>query len=271
MSQALSAIITAEQLHAGLEDPSLLIVDVCSVEEFETAHIPGAVQIDYAAFVTAHPPIMGLVPEADQLSLVLSAIGLGADQHVIAYDREGGGKAGRLLFTLDAIGHRSNSLLNGGLQAWLGAGYSTAAGMPPIEHSQYVAELRGNNLADKAYIQSRLGDSDVTLLDCRSPAEYAGQDVRAARGGHIPGAVNFNWTDAIDPNQAPLLLDEVTLAAKFSDLGLSPDKEVIAYCQTHHRSSHTYMVLRQLGYTRLKGYPGAWSEWGNDPQTPIEA
>ena len=90
------------------------------------------------------------------------------------------------------------------------------------------------------------------------------------RGGHIPGAVNFNWTDAFDPANPPSVSDLGALAERFEGMGITPDKEIVLYCHTHTRSSHTYMLLKQLGYQNLKGYPGAWSDWGNDPDTPIE-
>lgn len=270
MSAELTAIISAQALHDAMPDPDLLIVDVGSLEEYQSAHLPGAVQIDYAAFVSADPPVMGLVPDAQTLSHVFAALGLDANRHVVAYDREGGGKAGRLLFTLDAAGHHKGSLLDGGLSAWANAGFELETHPAETSVTDYATTLPGRNLADKAYIRSRLGSDDLALLDCRTPAEFSGQDVRAARGGHIPGAVNFNWTDAMDPDNPPSLRPESELRDMLESKGVTPDKEVIAYCQTHHRSSHTYMVLKQLGYENVKGYPGAWSEWGNDPDTPVE-
>lgn len=270
MSTKFSPVISALELHGHLNDTELLIVDVCAEQEFSAGHIPGAVQLDYAAFVASRPPVMGLIPDADQLSLVLSSLGLGTHRHIVAYDREGGGKAGRLLFTLDALDHPGASLLNGGLQAWVSDGYGTECGSHEVQHSQYQACMGGRNIATRDYILSRLNNPEVILLDCRSPAEYHGQDVRALRGGHIPGAVNLNWTETLDPDNSPQLLRKAVLNDLFESKGVTPDKEVIVYCQTHHRSSHTYMVLKELGYSNLKGYPGAWSEWGNDPATPVE-
>ncbi len=271
MATDLTPVISAETLHKQLANPDLLIVDVSSAEDYEAAHVPGAVHIDYADFVTAEPPVMGLVPDAASLSQAFSAMGLSEGLHVVAYDREGGGKAGRLLFTLDAAGHSAGSLLDGGLGAWMNAGFEISSGGAQSTPTGYQTPRPGNNLADKAYIQSRLGAPDLALLDCRTPAEYNGTDVRAQRGGHIPGAVNFNWTDAMDPDNPPSLRPEAELRGMLEAIGVTPDKEVIAYCQTHHRSSHTYMVLKQLGYKNVKGYPGAWSDWGNDPDMPVES
>ena len=95
--------------------------------------------------------------------------------------------------------------------------------------------------------------------------------MRAGRGGHIPGAVNLDWVNAIDQTRALRFQPESVLRDLLESRGITPDREVMVYCQTHHRSSHTYMVLRSLGYPRIRGYPGAWSEWGNDPATPVES
>ena len=266
---ALPPVISPQELAERLNNENILVVDVGAAGEFAAGHIPSAVQIDYSDFVTGKPPVMGLISDSKQLSLVLSAIGLTNDTQVVAYDRNGGGQAGRLLYTLDAIGHPTGALLDGGLQAWANAGQPLEAGSVDAEPSNYEARFVGDNVADKAYIQSRLGADDLALLDCRTPAEYDGSDLRAARGGHIPGAVNFNWTDAFDPANPPSLADLNSLRERFKDIGITPDKEIILYCHTHTRSSHTYMLLKQLGYPKLKGYPGAWSDWGNDPDTPI--
>lgn len=108
------------------------------------------------------------------------------------------------------------------------------------------------------------------LADTRSPLEYSGQKRLAERGGHIPGAVNFDGINAMDPQNNLRLKPADVLQQPLAGLGITQDKEAIVYCQTHHRSAHTYMVLKSLGFTKIKGYPGSWSEWGNQRDTPIE-
>jgi len=115
-----------------------------------------------------------------------------------------------------------------------------------------------------------LHDPNVVFVDTRTLAEYRGETRRAERAGHIPGAVNFDWVNAIDQTRSLRLKPAQELKQVLSQMGVTPDKEVIAYCQTHHRSAHTYIVLKSLGYPRVRGYPGSWSEWGNSPETPIE-
>ncbi|MDY7699672.1 thiosulfate sulfurtransferase, partial [Pseudomonas aeruginosa] len=120
----------------------------------------------------------------------------------------------------------------------------------------------------REYLQSRLGAADLAVWDARNPSEYAGTKVLAAKAGHVPGAINFEWTAGMDPARA--LRIRADIAEVLEDLGITPDKEVITHCQTHHRSGFTYLVAKALGYPRVKGYAGSWSEWGNHPDTPVE-
>lgn len=266
----LPPLIEPEQLQAHLDDPLMLIVDLSDPASYAAGHIPGAVSLAYAELIRAVPPAMGLMATTAHLSGVLSRLGLTLEHQVVAYDNEGNGRAARLLWTLAVLGHKRLSLLNGGRFAWEAGGpFETRS--RPVQPSTYQAWLRNPSaLAEKDWLLAQLGRPDLALLDARTPAEYIGIDVRAARGGHIPGAVNLHWTDAMDPLRQLRLQPEAALRAMLETRGVTPDKEVVVYCQTHHRSAHTYWVLRHLGYPRVCGYAGAWSEWGNDPDLPIE-
>ncbi|HLA75853.1 MAG TPA: sulfurtransferase [Gammaproteobacteria bacterium] len=266
----LPLLLEPAELEQWLGTEGLLVVAVTRPESYAQQHVPGAVYLDYSKLVSAQPPVLGLVPSDAQLSQVFSALGMTGRSHVVAYDDEGGAKAARLLWTLDVIGHPRYSLLDGGWRAWLAGGHSTSSTAPDITPSDYRVRQRGDAMADKAYILAHLHDPTVALLDARTPAEYRGTDKRALRGGHIPGAVNLEWNQALDAHNAMRLKPLAELRAQLSALGVTPDKEVITYCQTHHRSSHSYIVLTALGYPRIKGYPGAWSEWGNSSDAPVE-
>ncbi len=267
----LPLLIEPEQLQSRLADPTVLPVDLCDPASYAAGHIPGAVHLDYADLVWIEPPVMGLLPDEARLGEVCSRLGLTPERHVVAYDEEGNGRAARLLWTLAVLGHEPVSLLNGGIHAWDAAGGPLEAQVRRPPRSVYPARFANPAaVADKTYILERLGHADVALLDTRTPAEFAGLDQRAARAGHIPGAVNLNWSDAMDPRRQLRLQPAPVLRELLAARGVTPDKEVIVYCQTHHRSAHTYWVLRYLGYPRVRGYPGAWSEWGNDPSLPVE-
>lgn len=257
------------ELEQRLGSNNLLIVDLCKPEIYAQAHIPGAVHLDYSQIVAARPPAMGLLPDEAHLSAILGRLGVMPDMFVIAYDDEGGGRASRLLWTLDVVSHARRALLNGGLHAWAAENRPLSAKGERREAGPYPVTLNGDAAADKDYVLGHLNDPAVTIVDTRSPAEYSGMNKRAERAGHIPGAVNFDWVGAIDHSRNLRLRPEAELRSALATLGITPDKEIITYCQTHHRSAHTYIVLKSLGYPNVKGYAGSWSEWGNSPDTPI--
>ncbi len=266
----LPLILEPEALAAGLGDPALLIVDLGKPASYAQCHVPGAVPLDYARIVAAEKPVMGRLPDDATLSQVLSELGLTPDRHIVAYDDEGGGRAARLLWTLDCLGHARHSLLNGGLHAWANEGFPCEQRPNAPALSAYHAQLGAAARADADYVRERLGAADCALLDARSPDEYHGVKKFAERAGHIPGAVNLEWTQAMDMNRNLRLRPAAELRALLEARGVTPDREVIVYCQTHHRSAHSYIMLKSLGYPRLRGYPGSWSEWGNRSDLPVE-
>ncbi|HCA26256.1 MAG TPA: thiosulfate sulfurtransferase, partial [Betaproteobacteria bacterium] len=133
---------------------------------------------------------------------------------------------------------------------------------------QVSATRRG--IADAAHILSHLGNPHCCLFDVRSSNEYNGLTQFSQRKGHIPGAVNLDWTFVMDPSRNLRLKPKAEIEQAFHALGVTPDKEIIVYCQTHHRSAYTYIVLKALGYPDVKGYHGSWSDWGNRADTPLE-
>lgn len=264
----LPLLLEPEQLEAQLDNPSILIIDICGSESYAQIHIPGAVALNYADIVVSKPPINGLLVNTDTFSTILSSIGF-TDQHVVAYDREGGGDASRLLWSLEAFGITKFSLLNGGLISWAAEKRPLSAEPVTPEKSNFTATYTGNNVADANYILSKLEDPQVVLLDARTTAEFSGEDVRSARGGHIPGAQLLDWKMCMDETQNYRLKPANILQKMLNKRGITADKEVIAYCQSHHRSSLSCLMLKTLGYKNVRGYHGAWSDWGNRNDTPV--
>jgi len=268
----LPLLVEADVLQSHLQEPRLLLLDLTKAETYTKGHIPGAVYLDYASIVRMAKPVGGLLPEEAQLSVVLSNIGLTPNSHVVAYDDEGGGKAARLLWTLEAIGHKHYSLLNGGLHAWLNEGHPMEQQPVTPKPSDYQAKHQPEceAVVGRDYILDHLGDERVALLDARSAAEYRGEKCYAERGGHIPGATNIEWTEFMDQSHNLRIKGITELRNMLEENGFSRDKTVVAYCHTHHRSAHTWFVLKYLGY-HARGYEGSWSDWGNQPDTPVES
>jgi thiosulfate/3-mercaptopyruvate sulfurtransferase len=258
-------------LAEGLDDPALRVIDLSPGEVFREHHVPGAVHLPYGEIVDSRPPVGGLLPDEEELLSLLRAAGIGSGTRVVALDAEGGGAAGRLMWTLDVLGFHDCALLDGGLRAWVHEGFPLERGPGPGAPRGDL-EATGERAAarDAEAIMARLGDGDFICLDARSQGEHDGTTVRSARGGHIPGAVHYEWTRAMDPERNLRLRPLDDIRTELAALGVTPDREVVTYCHTHHRSAFTYALLRILGFPRAAGYPGSWSDWGNRGDTPIE-
>ncbi|HLD68652.1 MAG TPA: rhodanese-like domain-containing protein [Pseudomonas sp.] len=266
---SLPLVIEPSELAARLNAPELILVDLTSSARYAEGHIPGAHFVDPKRTQLGQPPAPGLLPPKAQLEVLFGELGHRPEAVYVLYDDEGGGWAGRFLWLLDVIGHGRYHYLNGGLHAWRADDLPLSQTTPPSAGGPVRLQLHDAPTASRDYLQSRLGAADLAIWDARSPGEYSGQKMLAAKGGHIPGAVNFEWTAAMDPARHWRLRED--LQQILDGLGISPDKEVITHCHTHHRSGFTYLVAKALGYPRVKGYAGSWSEWGNHPDTPVEA
>lgn len=263
-------LLQPAELAERLNEPRLLIIDVGKEAIYEQAHVPGAVFLDYRRLQKGTPPAPGLLPEPDDIAKLFSDIGLQADTHVVAYDDEGGTRAARLLWLLDAAGHQHYSWLNGGIHAWLDEelpiGIDPSYAVPSLVTA---AQIDLKPQVDLEYLLAHYQDEDVVIWDARSAEEFAGNRVLAARAGHIPGAVNYDWSLLIDTAQNNRLLPLETIRQQLTAAGIDASKTVITHCQTHHRSSFSWLAGKILGFRQILGYPGAWSEWGNHPDTPI--
>lgn len=264
----LPLVIEPGDLLARLDAPNLIVVDLTSAARYDAGHIPGAHFVDPKRTQLGQPPAPGLLPTHSSLEALFGELGHTPNAVYVVYDDEGGGWAGRFIWLLDVIGHKFYHYLDGGLHAWVGAGAPLSTDVPTSGGRPVPLTLHDEPTATREYLQSRLGAADLAIWDARNPAEYSGEKVLAAKGGHIPGAINFEWTAGMDKTRD--LRIRTDMAQILKDLGITPDKEVITHCQTHHRSGFTYLVAKALGYPRVKGYAGSWGEWGNHPDTPVE-
>ncbi|MEE9447526.1 MAG: sulfurtransferase [Arenicellales bacterium] len=267
--QNTSFLIEPSEAEALLGQEHVLIIDLGKAETYQQEHLAGAINLNYEHIIHGLLPVPGGLPKTPRLRSLFDALGLTPDTHVLVYDDEGNGKASRFIWTLDIIGHTHYSLINGGIHAWANEGHpvSTEAVRPQPASSSLTMNYAP--LADKDYVHSVLDSDKHIILDVRSYEEYSGMR-GGMRKGHIPGAIHFNWLDAVDRNNNLRFVKDDILLKKFDALGLDKNKEIITYCYTHHRSAHTYAVLKHLGFTKIKGYAGSWSEWNADQNLPIE-
>lgn len=264
----LPLLLEPSELASRLDAPELILVDLSPAARYAEGHIPGARHVDSKRTQLGQPPAPGLLPNWDDFQALLGELGHRADAVYVLYDDEGGPWAGRFGWLLDLIGHRRWRHLDGGLQAWLAEGRELSREVPAAVGGPVSVQPCADVLASREYLLEHLHDARLLIWDARSPAEYAGEKVLAAKGGHIPGAVNLEWTDCLDRQRALRLRED--LAELLAARGITADREIVTHCQTHRRSGLTYLAMRALGYPHIKAYAGSWSEWGNHPDTPVE-
>lgn len=267
-------LLEPKALHALLSDHQVRVVDVRSPEDYQKGHIPGAVSVPLNQLSGESNGVAGMLIPAAGFQRLMQQAGVQDDTVVAIYDADTGMGAARLFWGLEYYGHQDKArVLNGGFAAWLAAGLPTEDGpeTPPAPGT-FVARTQTGQAVTLAEILAGLDTSDWTLLDVRSPEEYRGENVRALRGGHIPGAINLEWQQALTTGSDGVRRwkSAADLAALYETAGLSPDRTVVPYCQTNTRGAHAYFTLRLMGYP-VRPYEGSWSEWGNNPDVPVTA
>lgn len=264
---SLPLLIEPVDLLERLSMPMLTLVDLGSAERYQQLHISNAINI-VPKQIQSHSGLPGLLPDRTSLERLFASLGYQPGTTYVVYDDEGGGWAGRFIWILDSIGHQKYHYLNGGLRAWMQEGYKLSNKLPDTELTTANLTIDPQPTATLSYLLERLGSNDLVIWDARSADEFRGEKVLAANAGHIPGAVNLEWTLAMDATNGMRIKADIRECLK--QLGITKDKEIITYCQSHHRSGFTYLIAKVLGYPRVKAYAGSWSEWGNTPHMPIE-
>lgn len=246
----------------------LVILDVGrEFDDYEANRVPGAVFVEGSVVIGEN----AFLPDPELVAADLADAGVSHDTPVVVYDAGGSTLSSRFFWALEYLGHDQVHLLDGGWQAYEASGEEIATGVEVPARGDFTADLRPELLVDREEILEDLeaGGEALAILDVRTEAEFLGEDVRAERGGHIPGSTNINYTEAVDEDNTFRPLEQ--LAERFDPLLQDADGRPVTLCQGGFRAAHSYVVLRVLGYDDTSMYDGSWLDWGNQPDTPIDS
>jgi thiosulfate/3-mercaptopyruvate sulfurtransferase len=272
-----SVLVDADWVIAHKDDKNVRLVEVdVDTKAYETGHIEGAVGWNWKT--DTQDTLRRNLPDADQLQTLLRRSGIKDDTTIILYGDNNNWFAAYALWLLKYYGHHDVRLLNGGRAKWLAEGRPTTTEVPQPEPSDYKVHKPESKLrAMRDFVRERVDKSDAVLVDVRSPKEFSGELLApenlpqegAQRGGHIAGAKNIPWGQAVAEDGTFKSADD--LRALYEGRGVTPDKTVIAYCRIGERSAHSWFVLNYLlGYPDVRNYDGSWTEWGSLIDVPIE-
>ena len=262
-------LVTAGQLAKEVEARQpLLILDLRPPEAYTAGHVPGAIHIDLWGVSLIDTDPAPLKAFMWMIEHVLAVHGVTAETPVVVYDEQSGVRAARAFWFLEYFGHPSVRLLDGGFGAWTSAGLPVTRESAPPPRSEWTGSREERTIATWREVRDAIGSSDAVILDARTDGEYCGTTVRAKRGGAVPGAIHIDWTRNLGPDGAFKPAEE--LRAMYESAGVTPDREVLTYCQGGYRAANAYLALRLLGYPRVRNYVGSWKEWGDREELPVE-
>ncbi len=262
----------------NLNRPNTRLVEVdVDTEAYSQGHIPGAVGWNWKT--DTQDSVRRDMLSAEDFKELLERSGISNDTTIILYGDHDNWFAAYAFWMLKYYGHDDVRLMDGGRVKWLAENREATTVEPQPERGSYdVSDVADPDLrALRGFVEESVGRDERAFVDVRSAAEFSGELIAPAhlpqegsqRGGHIPGAKNIGWGEAVAEDGTFKSREE--LEELYGSQGVTPDKEVIAYCRIGERSSHSWFVLKNLlGYPNVRNYDGSWTEWGSSVGVPIE-
>ncbi len=229
---------------------ALRILDVRDRPSYADGHLPGAVWLDRSSLSLAHPDHSVTLVPAARFAALMGRLGVGPDTTVVVYDDVWGMHAARVVWALWRFGHRRAAVLSGGAEGWRGAGLPLVRGATLAYPRQFALAPDDSQRASLSWLLSHSADRALLLLDVRGAHEYA--------AGHLPGARNWEWSNATPVGDHAMLRPPEELRAELLRHGITPDRRIVTYCSSGMRAAHTYLALRGLGYPDVRVLDAPW-------------
>jgi thiosulfate/3-mercaptopyruvate sulfurtransferase len=272
-----AVLVSTDWVAEHIDDRAVRLIEVdVDTAAYDSGHIRGAVGWDWRRDLQRRP--VRDIPTREEWEQLLSRSGISNDTTVVLYGDNNNWFAAFAYWLFKLYGHENTRLMNGGRKKWVEEGRDFTTEQPSYSAGSYRAQEPNADLrALRDQVAQAFGQDGHALVDVRSPGEYSGELLApenlpqegAQRGGHIPGAANIPWATAVAGDGTFKPVEE--LRQIYGGKGITPDKEIIAYCRIGERSAHTWFVLRELlGYARVRNYDGSWTEWGSLVGAPIE-
>jgi len=241
-----------------LDDPSVRIVDVRDTWEYDAmGHLPGAVSIPFDSYRDSESTDPGTLPGADAFADLLGEAGISPDDTIVAYDDTHGVFAARFVLTALVYGHDDVRLLNGDFSTWRRS-YEVTDDTPAVDPTEYESKemVADAPIVDREAVEDAIENGDTTLIDTREQWEY--------EEGHLPGEIRVDWMELVD-EETRGVKSSAKIESLFTERGIETDRSrpIILYCNTSRRLSHTFVVLRSLGFEQVAVYEGSMTEWKN--------
>jgi thiosulfate/3-mercaptopyruvate sulfurtransferase len=274
-----NVLVSTDWVQENHFNPGIRVVEVDydPTTNYNQGHIPGAVLFDWRRDLNDDPRRDILTKK--QLEKLLGRNGITNETLIVLYGDFNNWFATYAFWDLQYYGVSNIRLMNGGRKKWLLENRPLNKDVPSYQEELYVSALPNESIrAYKDQVLTSIGSPKHVLVDVRGPKEFTGEILappeypteHAQRGGHIPGAVNIPWGQAVNEADGTFKSRQ-DLEALYLSKGVSPEKEVTTYCRIGERSSHSWFVLKYLlGYPLVRNYDGSWTEWGNAVKSPIE-
>jgi thiosulfate/3-mercaptopyruvate sulfurtransferase len=274
-------MVDATEVSAALKRGAI-VWDVRGADDYAEGHIPRAINIGNPGNVLRNPNTEDFIPTA-QVEKLLNDAGIDLSKEIIVYSRMGDPIAHFGLLTVRHFGGKKGKVFPGGMDEWQAAGQPVAREATRLPAVEQKLTIDPTVQIDLAEVLSKVRNADVQFIDTRTPREFSGDDIRALRGGHIPGACNIpyeqNWVDPdagaklakgeVKTRDGMALKSVARLKALYA--ALNPAKDTIVYCQSGGRASVTASVLRSLGFEKVRVFEEGWLGYGNNLSAPAEA